>query len=176
MDAHAFLETITPTLAYYSGKTHTTFMFEDGTGIYFPFSDITKSAQYAVVDETGLPVQCIGDIVISGTNVTYTEVPSYRSAKTQELYQYVPIDYMNDSLGLCLSEPVLYASIGAKSETSAAALAFFDAMVGSGYDPTDIQSVFIVINDAYGYVINVADRTVTQNDEILDVIASKIGA
>ncbi len=96
-DYHTLYNTIAPVLDSYKKqqKIYTTFSFGDGTGLYFPFSDITKSGQYTKIDEKGSPTERIGDVIVNGASLSYKESAPISSGVSLNVYQYVPSEYMS---------------------------------------------------------------------------------
>ncbi len=174
MDEHQFLSKVLPILKAYSGKNYTTLVFGDGTGIYFPFSDSTKSAQYCEIDENGLPTQQLGIIMISGTSVTYNEAPIYSSKKTIDAYKYAPNEFVNDSFALCVTDDILYVSLAeTKSEEEAKtnAINFCTQFIKNGYDATN-QQIYVKVGYLYGYIVNPNTLEATFDDSVVEAVSN----
>ena len=93
---HKLIETLSPVLVAYSDKYYTTFMFEDGTGLYFPESKLTNGAFYGYVDETGNITQDILYYDFTATTVSTEEIRKSATAESREIYNYYPEDFKND--------------------------------------------------------------------------------
>jgi len=175
MDAAGFLNAVKPTLdsGLADSKEYTTFMFDDGTGIYFPFSDITKGGQYVNCDENGFPESIIGYIDIAGTNVTYEEVSASLSADTSEIYQYVADEYKNDGLKLCFEDDVLYVQMYgvamSEEEAQNCAVDFCSKLKANGFDGK-VSSYQVCVNEAHGFKINSALSNVTVDESVIDSV------
>ena len=97
LSGYDFLDKITSVLDAYSDKVYTTFLFDDGTGLYFPESDINNVAYYGVADENGLIVDPYKYVYISGTQIEIEDVSDMYSADSQSLMSLVPETYVDDS-------------------------------------------------------------------------------
>lgn len=178
IDEHQFLEKVLPLLKSYTGKTYTTIVFEDGTGLYFPFSDPNKSAQYAKVDKKGLPTQRLGDIVIKNNKVTFTKAPDTCNKETKKAVKYVPAEYQGDNFALCVSNKTIYVllsgdSIGAEN-AMAQSVDFCNKMAANGYDFSKLSKICISYGDVYGFDVNPADMSVTNNDNNIVKVDNKV--
>ena len=114
MDAHSFIKELTPILNAYKGGQwyYTTFVFGDGTGLYFPASDINEPATYGEINEEGIVVQMYGTVSVSGTNVTYKEPGAVYSAESKDLRSYLPEEYVSDALDAWISDNNVYIIYG----------------------------------------------------------------
>ncbi len=174
MDSHEFLEKVLPILSSYSGKNYTTFVFNDGTGLYFAFSDSTKGGIYGEIDEDGRITAAIGTVTISGTEVTYTEVSTSTSKESASIYEYVPDEYVSDALYACVNDGILYlsfaANVNSDEEAQTASLDFYNKIISNGYDNSNLSFVYISVNDLYGIALNPTTLDVTVDESAVDKV------
>lgn len=179
-DGHAFIESVSSALSesLSEGKIYTTFVFDDGTGVYFPFSDITKSAKYGIVNEEGLITETYGYITVSGTQVTYEEVPEAVSKESISLYDYVENEYLSDDFGILKSGDALYVSLASESRSEedamAYAVAFTESLKTNGLDISNITEVYVNIGDMFGFIVDPNNtQSVTSDTSVIDTVNDK---
>lgn len=136
LSGHEFLDKINTVLNAYANKTYTTFTFKDGTGLYFPESDINNVAFYGVVDETGIVTETQKYVYISGTQIETEDASEMYSKKSQDLMDLIPDNYQSDSF---------FAA------TDGDSTAYFTT-----FDTGDINAM---INELYGYAKQVGCTT-----------------
>lgn len=187
MSEYDFVSTIKPILDANTDKSHTTFVFtnddgtDDGTGLYFAFSDITKGGEYCEIDEKGNPTLWIGYITISGVSVTYEEAPESVSQASLDVYQYVPDKYIGDSLMLCDTDTILYVylplDVNTRGIAEDRANSFCTDLIANGYDCTN-KVMYFNMGDLFGVIINPATSEIQSDDaadyEIINAVTSKI--
>jgi len=156
IDAHTFIETISPILNGYSTKLYTTFMFDDGTGVYYPESNIDNIAVYGEINETGFVTQEIGTIDVNGMTITYKEAPAMLSVESKNMYQYLPDKYKTDTGAVVVEDNCLYINVGlqsrvSKEEAYLAANEVYDAFKAANL--SRFENIEIVVNNEYVYTI-----------------------
>jgi len=174
IDSHTYIELISPVLNGYSNKIYTSFKFEDGTGIYYPGSNINQIAIYGEMNENGLVTQELGLIETNGTIVSYTESAPIQSVETKNMYQYLPSKYQTDNGSVLVIDGNLFISVGIETranETEAyvAADEVYKAFLDA--DLSQYNNIEIVVNNEFAYVIVnetlVLKETVIINNETL---------
>lgn len=187
MSEYDFVSTIKPILDANTDKSHTTFVFtnddgtDDGTGLYFAFSDITKGGEYCEIDEEGNPTLWIGYVTVSGMSATYEEAPESASQATLDAYQYVPDRYISDALMLCDTDTILYVylplDVNTRGIAEDRANSFCTDLIANGYDCTN-KVMYFNMGDLFGVVINPATSEI-QSDadtdyELINAVTSKM--
>lgn len=92
-----YIDTAASILNTYTDKIWTLFLFEDGTGIKYPGSDIMQTAFYGKFDDNYKMTEQLGTVSIEGREVTYEPVSDNESTATFNLSQAIPDEYENDS-------------------------------------------------------------------------------
>lgn len=156
---HKYIEKVTSILMSYSDKIRTTFVFEDGTGIMYPGSDVTETAFYGKVDDEGNVTSTIGYISIKGQSVDYREVESFLSEDSSELFTCIPKEYQTDSAYANLFEGTAYITVATAPDKSSQDVAneiyqnIKDAEISA-------EQVHILVNaDAYELVGETMNKT-----------------
>jgi len=156
IDAHKFIETISPILNGYSDKQYTTILLGDGTGIYYPGSDIGKVAIYGEVNEFGIVTQELGQILVNGMTVTFTESDVIQSVETKNMYQYLPNKYQTDSGSVLVKDNNLYISVGINPHATLDEASIAAEEVFIAFSVTDLSvynTVEIVVNNEHVYCV-----------------------
>ena len=172
MSEHDFVSYVTPILeTNYNSALYTTFDFKDGTGIYFPFSDISKSASYANLDSEGFPTTVIGTITINGQHVVYEELNGSYAPESKEIESYVDQSYINDYFCAAVKDDTIYVNIMTNVETELeaqnSALEFVRSLINNGYNSTANQYC-ISVDRKYLCVVSKNADSVELNQNLLD--------
>lgn len=175
---HKFIETVTPILEAYSDKYYTTFDFGDGTGLYFPGSDVNETAFYGDIDENGLITQQISYISINGTQVVKEAARLSASEESLKMEEYYPEKYKNDSAWVTVADDCLYLTIGIDenatlSDCAAAATDIYNIYIEKGAILSEFNAIYISVNDLYAFSIDPKAETfrITNDDTLLDKFA-----
>lgn len=177
MNEHEFINVIDPILKNYSDKKYTTIAFDDGTGLFFPFSKIIYAATYGYIDEEGNITESLGTVSVTGTQVTYSEVNGSISKKSAEIYDYIPDDYINDDLAACVDDEGIFISVSKTARDDEEAEIVVEELVKSlrTYITKDTKAMNVVLNHAYGYEINPRTYSLKRNDDIISKTLNKVG-
>lgn len=179
VDKHTLINIIKPSLDEYSGKDHTTFVFKNGTGICFPFSDISQSAQYGPVDDNGELTRRDAWITIAGTQVTFEGSDPWASSESIDatnILSETDSRYINDALVACIDEGVLYVhfSVGAENVDAALQEAATVAKIYSEKMNMDgISAFYIGESFRYGYRVDLSNFMVEPDQSVLEPLLEK---
>lgn len=172
---HKLIETISPILLAYSDKYYTTFIFDDGTGLYFPESDINNTAFYGQVNEYGIITTEFSYYTIKGTNVSIEEAKAYASEESKEMMQYYPKDMQSDDSWVTVYENDLYLIMGLSEDSNLStaydlANELYQGFIDAGAKMSDFNNVYISIGDIYGFVADPKSEEyqLINNNDILD--------
>ena len=110
-NTHAVLNTITPILERNKDKDYTTFRFPDGTGLYFPESDIHNAAFYGMLNKKGEVEHEYGTLLIEGTKFSYTPSGPEVSELSSVIASKIPAEYKNDATWVVFDEAANTGSI-----------------------------------------------------------------
>ena len=172
---HKLIETLSPVLVAYSDKYYTTFMFEDGTGLYFPESKLTNGAFYGYVDETGNITQDILYYDFTATTVSTEEIRKSATAESREIYNYYPEDFKNDYSNTVVDNNCLYAVVaiseGANASMREEAARNFYAAFANNIDLTKFNKVYVMVNSINVFVIDPTSGDFTIDNSLLDFFA-----
>lgn len=177
MSQHEFINKVTPVLNNYADKKYTTFVFEDGTGIFFPYSSTVYTAAYGLTDENGNITEEFGTVKISGTQAIYSEINASLSSETADVYNYIPEKFVNDGLAVCSENGSLYIAIS-QTILSDEDLepTMDDFMTGfRKFNLSDYTKLNIALNRRYGYSVNTRTLSVTRDDSVIETVLNKVG-
>lgn len=151
IDSHTYIKKITSVLDAYQGKTHTTFVFSDGTGIMYPGSRITETGFYGKLNADGTMNLIYGYIHYKENEITYQEVSSFMSEETNILKDCIDDRLKNDSFYVNKDDGMIYVVVtAAENETTLAEELLLDVN-NSGVSYTGIH---MMINNRPYEVIN----------------------
>lgn len=175
MSKREFIDKITSVLDAYKDKLYTTFDFGDGTGIYFPFSDITKGGQYGEIDKKGIILHRIGDITIKENDVIYQKTLKMSSKESMALYKYIPSEFVTDDFGLCLIKDNLFIMIPCpdvipESEAKNIVIDFLSKAKDKGLNISKFNTLKISTGLFYGYKVDTKTSNITHDDDVIDDI------
>lgn len=175
MSKREFIDKITSVLDAYKDKLYTTFDFGDGTGIYFPFSDITKGGQYGEIDKKGMILHRMGDITIKGNDVIYQKTLIMSSKESMALYKYIPSEFVTDDFGLCLIKDDLFIMIPCpdvipESEAKNIVVNFLSKTKDKGLNISKFNALKISTGLFYGYKVDTKTSAITHDDNVIDDI------
>ena len=169
MTDHEFIERVTPILEAYAGKQYTTFDLGDGTGIYFPGSDIKEDAMYGPIDENGKITSVETFINISGTNVEKETTAPVFQEESKSAIEALPEEYKNDSSVAVTIDGTTYVNLFVDiGQMDNAVNAVAQAYV-------DFGTVYLRLEnemETQGYVV--ANGTAERNDDVIATVAEKI--
>lgn len=144
MDAHTYINRITSALLAYRGKTHTTFVFEDGTGIMYPGSSMEETAFYGQVNDSGTMETIYGYITINGTAVEYTESASVFSDEVRTVSASIDERFKNDSFYVNIKDDTVYVVISTTENEADVAGEIYGDIEASGISFSDAH---IMVNN-----------------------------
>lgn len=146
ISAHGYIKKVTSTLNAHTDKLWLMFLFDDGTGIYYPGSDVNEGAFYGVIDtSTYTMTETYGTITIKGSQVEYNKMPSYFSADSQALYALIPEEFTNDTTYANYDENIAYYKIAtARTDIFDIAQSLCDATLNL---KPDISEIHLLINE-----------------------------
>ncbi len=177
MDSHAFIEKVTPVLEAYHDKRYVSFMFGDGTGIYFPDADISLDASYGTLDEKGLITGREGYITIAGTQVSYEPVTADMSPESAAALDVLPREYKNDDLSACIDDGTLYLNVAQTALTPEDAKKVAEevarAYLACGFNKSKVTGFYIALNYKYGYRVDLKTAAVTEDDSVVQAVGEK---
>lgn len=157
---HKFIDTVSPILEAYTDKFYTTFVFDDGTGLYFPGSKVNETAIYGEIDNDGNITQQLEYITITGTTVARSEVGAALSKESTDLYSYYPDEFKCDNSWVAANEKdnSLYLTIGYvegnnTNQSMERAKQFYTAYEALP-QIANFDHVYISVGDVYCFVID----------------------
>lgn len=178
MSDHKFIETVTPVLEAYSDKYYTTFDFGDGTGLYFPGSDVNETAFYGNIDENGQITQQISYISVNGTQLTREEARLSASEASLKMEEYYPDEYKNDASWVTVADNILYLTIGIDenatlTDCAQASTDIYNIYINKGATLSEFDAIYISVNDLYAFKIDPKAEafSITNDDTLLDKFA-----
>ncbi len=178
MSDHKFIETVTPVLEAYSDKYYTTFDFGDGTGLYFPGSDVNETAFYGNIDENGQITQQISYISVNGTQLTREEARLSASEASLKMEEYYPDEYKNDASWVTVADNILYLTIGIDenatlTDCAQVATNIYNIYINKGATLSEFDAIYISVNDLYAFKIDPKAEafSITNDDTLLDKFA-----
>lgn len=169
-DDYKLIQTIKPILKAYSDKSYTTFVFGDGTGIYFPCSDINERAFYGEIDDKGGITQDILYYDFEGNTVVTSEIMNETTTDSKALWAAYPEEYKNDSSYATVVNDDAYISVVTSdllntSEAYAVVQAFMNAY-SQNVDLTQYSNVYVNFGYVKGYVYS--SGSIAEDSSILD--------
>lgn len=167
LSGHDFIDKISTILSAYSDKVYTTFLFSDGTGLYFPDSDINQIAIYGVANEKGEITDPQKYVYISGTQITLEDVSSMYSQTSQDLLNLCPDEYMYDSFFAAAEDKNAYFTLFETDDLTASLTELHRYATQVGCD----TSYFIVIDsDGYEHGYIASSAGITNDDSAIETV------
>lgn len=163
ISAHDFIRSVSSILEAYREKNYTTFLFDDGTGLMFPGSDISETAFYGKTNNNGNIISPEKYITISGQDVTSSDVPTFLSEDSMSLYSVIPDEYNNDSTYACLSDgkAVIKVVVADEISTIDVANTIYNNLMQSGIAYSELD---ICVNED-NFMLDPASNTLNQVSE-----------
>ena len=167
LSGHEFIDKITTILNAYSNKIYTTFVFSDGTGLYFPESDINNTAFYGKVDENGIIIEEQKYLYISGTQIEIVEASESHSEQSQNLLSLIPSEYMYDSFYAATdNEGNAYFSAFTSEDNTAMLNELFGYAKEVGCTTAYFDILGVEVH--YGYIVT--DAGIVQDENAINIV------
>lgn len=167
LSGHEFIDKITTVLNAYSDKVYTTFVFSDGTGLYFPESDINNTAFYGKVDENGIIIEEQKYLYISGTQTEIIKASESHSEQSQNLMNLIPSEYMYDSFYAATDNGSnAYFSVFASEDNTAMLNELFGYAKEVGCTTAYFDILGVDVH--YGYIVT--DAGIVQDENAINIV------